>query len=460
NFPERTRKLEISYAETVAPMLVANCMPCHRNGGIAPWAMTSHAMVRGFAPMIREVVRTKRMPPWHADPHIGAFKDARVLTLEQTRNLVHWIEAGAQRGEGPDPLEEAAKREWLDWPMGEPDLIVDIPAFQLPATGVIDYQYPIVPSGLEEGVWVRAAQVLPGDRSVVHHVIAGFGTGERISGAAVFRNHLATYAPGVEPERYPEDSGIYVPGGAHFVFQMHYTTSGRATTDASRLGLYFADEAPRYYLRHRAMIDPTIRIPPHVKRHSDSVYYLFDRDVVLYGLFPHAHYRGRASGFKAIYPDGREEDLLSVPRYDFNWQRFYDFERPKALPAGTRLVHTTTWDNSAQNPANPDPEREVPWGLQSWDEMLYGGFTFRYVGEDPKAPFNDRRAAVIAQMMGYLDVDQNGKLERGELGPRLERAIGERFDAFDRDGDAALSGMELLAMRRTLMRFGPEFGGL
>ncbi len=463
NFPERGPRehASISYAETIAPLLVENCVPCHREGGIGPWAMTSYAMVHGFAPMIREVIRTQRMPPWHADPHIGDFKDDRGLSVAQMQTLVHWIEAGAPRGDGRDPLEDAAKRKWIDWPLGQPDLIVEIPVFDVPATGVIDYQYPVVASGLKEGVWVQATQVLPGDRSVVHHVIAGFDTGDRIRGSAVFRNHLATYAPGVEPHRYPEDSGIYVPAGAHFVFQMHYTPSGKATTDASRVGLYFVHEPPTHFLRHRAMIDPTIRIPAHAKAHTDSVYYLFQRDVVLYGLFPHAHYRGRASSFTAIYPDGREERLLSVPRYDFNWQRFYDFTEPKALPAGTRLVHTTTWDNSAQNPANPDPAREVTWGLQSFDEMLYGAFTFRYVGEDPSAPIDDRRIAVVAQMMGYLDTDQDGKLVFTELGPRLRRMLAGRFDEFDLNGDGALDGMEVLGMRRTLMRFGgPEFGGL
>ena len=462
NFPDRRREEHenISYSETIAPLLVENCVACHRKGGIAPWAMTSHTMVHGFAPMIREVVRTKRMPPWHADPHVGAFKADRSLTVAETQTLVHWIEAGATRGDGSDPLEAAARRQWIDWPLGEPDLIIDMPAFTVPATGVIDYQYAVVPSGLKEGVWVLATQVLPGDRSVVHHALAGFDTGERISAGAVFRNQLASYAPGVEPARYPEDSGIYVPAGSHFVFQMHYTTSGKATLDASRLGLYFADDPPRHLLRHRAMIDPTLRIPANTKSHSDSAYYLFDRDVVLYGLFPHAHYRGRALSFKAVYPNGREELLLSVPRYDFNWQRFYDFEVPKMLPAGTRLVHSTTWDNSRQNPANPNPDREVPWGLQSWDEMLYGGFTFRYVGEDPAAPINDRRSAVVAQMMGYLDVDQDGELVLTELGPRMRQFLAERFDEFDRNGDGGLNGAEVLGMRGALMRIAPEFGGL
>ena len=463
NFPARKRgeQASASYSRTIAPLLVENCVPCHRKGGIGPWAMSSYAMVQGFAPMMREVIRTKRMPPWHADPHIGEFKDARTLSVAETQTLVHWIEAGAPRGEGPDPLEDAAKQKWIDWPLGEPDLIVDIPAFEVPSTGVIDYQYPVVPSGLKEGVWVRASQVQPGDRSVVHHVIAGFDTGDRISGSAVFRNHLATYAPGVEPEHYPQDSGIFVPAGAHFVFQIHYTPAGKATTDASRVGIYFAKEPPTHFLRHRAMIDPTIRIPAHSKTHTDSVYYAFEREVVLYGLFPHAHYRGRASSFTAVYPDGREEPLLSVPAYDFNWQRFYDFTEPKLLPAGTRLVHTTTWDNSAQNPANPDPAREVPWGLQSSDEMLYGAFTFRYVGEDPAAPMNDRRIAVAAQMMGYLDTDQDGKLVLAELGPRMQRLLAARFDEFDRNGDGGLDSAEVLGMRRALMRIGgPEFGGL
>ena len=371
----------VSYAHDIAPMLVDNCVTCHREGGIGPWAMTGYDMVRGFAPMIREVVRTKRMPPWHADPVHGTFVNDRSLSTAEVQKLVHWIEAGAPRGDGPDPL-ATLDVEWPDWAIGEPDLIIDIPAFDVPATGVVEYQYQRVVNPLDHDVWVRATEILPGDRAALHHVITTFrnrnadgdGFGRRGGG-------LGGYVPGAEPRDAPENTGTLLPAGAQIIFQMHYTPYGKAVTDRSKLGLYFHDEPPKHRLANAVLMNTRIRIPPNTKSHSEFAERTFDRDVLLYSLLPHAHYRGKASEFRAFYPDGSEELLLSVPNYDFNWQTTYVLEEPKVLPAGTRVVHTTWWDNSAQNPANPDPNREVPWGRQSWDEMLFGSLRYRDLDE-------------------------------------------------------------------------------
>ena len=372
----------VSYADDIAPMLVDNCVTCHRAGGIGPWAMTDYNMVRGFAPMIREVVRTKRMPPWHADPVHGSFANDRSLATEDVRKLVHWIEAGAPRGDGPDPL-ASLDVEWPDWGLGEPDLVLDIPAFDVPATGVVEYQYQRVLNPLDHDVWVRATEILPGDRAALHHVITTFrnpnqdGTGfERRGGG------LGGYVPGAETRGAPEGTGTLLPAGAMIIFQMHYTPYGKSVTDRSKLGIYFHDEPPKHRLANAVLMNTRIRIPPNTKSHSEFAERTFKRDVLLYSLLPHAHYRGKASEFRAFYPDGGEELLLSVPNYDFNWQTTYVLEEPKVLPAGTRVVHTTWWDNSAQNPANPDPNREVPWGRQSWDEMLFGSLRFRYLDDE------------------------------------------------------------------------------
>ena len=372
----------VSYAEDIAPMLIDNCVTCHREGGIGPWAMTGYNMVRGFAPMIREVVRTKRMPPWHADPAHGVFTNDRSLSTDEIRKLVHWVETGAPRGDGPDPL-ATLDAEWPDWGLGEPDLIVDIPAFDVPATGVVEYQYQRVVNPLDRDVWVRATEILPGDRAALHHVIATFrhpkpdGTGFGRRGGG-----LGGYVPGAESRGAPENTGTFLPAGAQLIFQMHYTPYGKAVTDHSKFGLYFHDSPPRHRLANAVLMNTRIRIPPNTKWHSEFAEQTFDRDVLLYSLLPHAHYRGTASEFRAFYPDGGEELLLSVPNYDFNWQTTYVLEEPKVLPAGTRVVHTTWWDNSAQNPANPDPNREVPWGRQSWDEMLFGSLRLRYLDDE------------------------------------------------------------------------------
>ena len=392
-----TGSVDLSYSRDIAPILQANCVTCHRQGGIGPWAMTGYDMVRGFAPMIREVIRTRRMPPWHADSQYGHFSNDRSLDAEDIRALVHWVEAGAPRGEGPDPL-ASDDRKWPEWQLGKPDLVLDIPAFDVPATGVVAYQYQRIRNPLDRDVWVRGTEIVPGDRAALHHVITSFAVldpaqkkrdgdtnalGNAADGRATRRGGgLGGYVPGSVAEAFPDGTGTLLPAGAVLIFQMHYTPYGKAVTDRSKLGLYFHDEPPRHRLASAVLMNRKIRIPAHAKAHSDMAERTFDRDVLVYDLLPHAHYRGKASEFRAFYPDGREEVLLSVPSYDFNWQTSYLLEEPKVLPAGTRVVHTTWWDNSAQNPANPDPNREVPWGLQSWDEMLFGAIGFRYLDED------------------------------------------------------------------------------
>ena len=389
DFPELARRAEhknISYAKTIAPMLNDNCVSCHREGGIGPWAMTDYNMVRGFSLMIREVVRTQRMPPWHADPHVGEFSNDRSLSNDEIRTLVHWVEAGAPRGEGADLLAENSQ-SWPIWAMGEPDVIIDIPPEDVPASGVVDYKYKMVTNPLDKDVWVKAAEIIPGDRSVLHHVITSFGELET-EGRRAGRlkrgtgGGLGGYVPGAEGKPFPDDTGILLPAGATIEFQMHYTPAGLATTDTSRMGLYLHEEPPEHKLDNMVLLNPRILIPAGAPNHSEVMVRTFDQDVLVYSLLPHAHYRGKASEFVAHFPDGTQETLLSVPRYDFNWQTNYDLKEPRFLPAGTKMVHRTWWDNSARNPANPDATRDVPWGQQSWDEMLFGSVRYRVVEAD------------------------------------------------------------------------------
>ena len=255
---------------------------------------------------------------------------------------------------------------------------------------MIDRIFYVVANTLGRDVWVRATDIIPGDRTVVHHVIVGIydpKLPERQRMISMSSPSLGAYVPGNGPTLYPQDTGVLVRADESFAFQMHYTSSGKATHDATRFGLYFRDAAPTYEFKTVALANPNIKIPPNTKEHAETIAQQFPRDIILYRLTPHAHFRGHASQFTAIYPDGREELLLSVPKYDFNWQTTYTFATPKQIPAGTKIVHTTVYDNSSQNPANPDPNRTVPWGEQSFDEMLYGVVQFREltpVGADVK----------------------------------------------------------------------------
>jgi hypothetical protein len=382
--PERERRTEhaqISYEKTIAPMLTEHCVACHREGGIAPWQMSSYDMVRGFSPMIREVVRTKRMPPWHADPHYGVFSNDRSLTNEQTKLLVHWIEAGSPRGTGADPL-LSVKKDWPLWSLGQPDLVVNLPKFEVPATGVIPYQMWTVENPLDHDVWVRAVDFQPGARSNLHHIIATIGGEMAADGKRDTDGSLADYVPGSEPLQIPPESGILLKKGAKFGFQAHYTVNGKEATDVTQMGLYFMDKPPQYRYRAAIMANPRISIPANTKAYSNDATHTFDREVLVYSLHPHAHFRGFAAEFVAKYPDGHEEVLLNVPKYEFNWQTTYVLKTPIVLPAGTAVRYTMVYDNSTQNKANPDPNRVVPWGQQTWDEMLFGVIRFRYLTLD------------------------------------------------------------------------------
>ena len=402
NFPEREHKdvhAKISYSETIAPLLSEKCVACHRPGGVGPWAMTSYDMVRGFAPMIREVIRTKRMPPWHADPRYGHFVGDRSLTAEQIKTMVHWIEAGAPRGDGPDPLATQDKT-WSEWTMGKPDLIVEVPAYNVPATGVVSYQYPHAPNPLGRDVWIRGIEIIPGDRAVNHHVLAGIDDPKSTRSFIEQIGGLGSYAPGRNAAPYPEDTGILLRKEASFRFQVHYTPNGKATTDVTRIGLYFYDKVPKHSLQMTLIADTTLTIPANTKAYSGSLSHVFDRDVLLYSLLPHAHLRGSAAKFTAHYPNGREEILLSVPKYDFNWLSVYFLQSSKLLPKGTRVVFDMTWDNSAQNPLNPDPNKIVRWGDQTWEEMNVGWLRYRDADDSDRARLErvDGRTAATAAM--------------------------------------------------------------
>jgi hypothetical protein len=368
----------VSYAHHIAPALQRYCVSCHSPGNIAPWSMTSFDVVKDYAPAIKNEVLLNRMPPWHADPHYGKFANDMSLPDDLRAKLVQWIDAGAPRGDGPDPLAENPPPPPPDWPLGPPDHILSLEPQTLPATGEIDYQYFFLPSPIQNNAWLRAAVVRPGNRKVVHHclVFAGTTLAELIDTQGGLRGYFASYVPGAEQRPYPEGTGKLLKKGTTFVFQMHYTTTGEPETDQTQIGLYLAPSPPALELKTSAAYTTSLDIPPGAKEYERQAEFTFVRSVWLYELSPHMHYRGAWFNFQAVYPDGSREMLLSVPKYEFDWQTLYRLTAPKRLPAGTRIICRGAFDNSPQNLYNPDPTARVRFGLQSWDEMFIGYFNF------------------------------------------------------------------------------------
>jgi hypothetical protein len=385
-------KSEVSYSKDVAPILAANCARCHREGGIAPFAMNSHAIVKGFSPMIREVLLTKRMPPGQIDPHVGKFKNSYTLTPEQMQTVVHWIEAGAKQDGAADPL---AQLTWpaTKWAFGEPDLVVKVPQQKIPATGVLDYIRVDVPiEGLDRDRYVRASQYVAGDRTVLHHTLNDLvppGTragGSFLGGGDPNEARITPYIPGAEPLVEPLNTGGLLKKGSSLALQLHYTTNGKATTDASEIGIWFypEDQPPAERMSGQCACIFTRGwnpIPPFDADHEMKQTVTVPKDAHIYGLQPHMHFRGKRMRFYAEFPDGRKEELLNIAKYNYNWQMLYEPEEPMFVPAGTKITAVAAFDNSKQNKYNPDPSRKVPWGQQSWDEMFFGAVTYKYVDQ-------------------------------------------------------------------------------
>ena len=385
NFSMRESHLAITpdYATEIAPIIAEQCASCHREGGIGPFAMDSHLMLQGWSPMIREVLLTKRMPPTQVDPYIGHFSNARYISDLDLQRLVHWIDAGAPRGGSDiDPLTELQFPDRREWQLGEPDFIVKAPTHEIPATGVLDYINIEVELPFEEDKWVRAVQYIAGDEAVLHHLLSYVTApreavqGESPVAINASPRFLEGYAPGkVDAITFPQNTGVYIPQGHNLAMQFHYTPNGRATVDETLLGLYMHDDPPDYE-NFTQSVSGMFRIPPFAGNHAASAEYVFAEDVVVTGLRPHMHFRGKDMKLSAELPDGSITELLSVPNYSYAWQPTYALEEPVNLPAGTMVHVTGTFDNSEYNPANPDPTKELTFGLQSWDEMFIGYWTY------------------------------------------------------------------------------------
>jgi mono/diheme cytochrome c family protein/peroxiredoxin len=449
DFPHRNQAVaqNITYVHDIAPIVEQKCVTCHQPGGIGPMPLTSYEKIKAFSPMIREVIRTQRMPPWRADPGVGTFHDDKSLSPDQIKTMVHWIEAGAPRGTGVDTL-AATKFQVAEWPLGKPDLVLDIPAHEIPASGIVDYQHPWVANPLKEDKWVRASTIKVENRQGVHHILTGYLTDVPKPGEQAFEEKwgasMGGYAVGAESEIDPKNVGTLLPAGGAIGFQNHYTPYGKDVTEHSQLALYFYDKKPPLMMHNVAIANPNIMIPANTEAHQEVAYVVFPKDAILYSAFPHAHYRGASSSLTIRYPDGKEKILVALPKYDFNWQRDYTFETPVKVPAGSWLINKTTYDNSKRNPANPDPNRIVPWGDQSSDEMLYTALRYRWVDEtsaDPKPQYD--AALRASRLIGMLDSNLDGKVEYSELRGKLGEALKSKFALLDKNHDGGLDMAEL-----------------
>ena len=379
------------YEADIAPIIEENCASCHRESGIAPFAMDSYSMIRGWSPMIREVVMTKRMPPGQIDPHIGSFENDMLLADSEQQTLLHWIEAGAPRDGTTDPLAHLFWPE-SEWAFGEPDLIIDIPPQEIPATGVLDYYNVVVDVDLEEDRWVRASQYVPGDRTVLHHTLHSIippgatRGGSLLGGDDQDRPGIAPYIPGQAPRMEPPNTGGLLRAGTKIAMQMHYTTTGRAAVDESRIGVWFypKDFVPQERTSGACACHFTstwVNIPPYDPDYEMTQSIVIDDDAYVYSFTPHMHFRGKRMRFYATFPDGTTEEMLNIANYNYNWQLAYTLKEPRFVPAGTKFTAVGAFDNSEQNQMNPDPSRSVPWGLQSMDEMFFGAVDWKYVDQ-------------------------------------------------------------------------------
>jgi hypothetical protein len=405
-----------TFSKDVAPIMYQKCVTCHRPGEIAPMSFITYQNVRPWARSIREKVLAREMPPWDADPQHGKFRNDRSLTEREIDTIVKWANAGARQG---DPAEMPALPKYpAGWQIGTPDIVFEMPVeYQIPADGTIDYQYFEVPTNFKEDRWMQAGEVRAGDPEHVHHIIVSViepekntrpnvvsirpifsegqaaaprpqrAAGERTPSEQTSRRAsaimLVNWAVGEDAPIYEPGTAKRIPAGSTLQFQVHYTTNGAPSKDRSRIGLIFAKEPPTREIRTGTIANPLFALPPGASNHQVEAEATFSDDVKVWTMHPHMHLRGKDMTYTAIYPDGRREILLSVPKYDFGWQTDYWLAQPLSLPKGSKIHVVAHFDNSTGNPNNPDPAATVRWGDQTWEEMMIGFFTYTVEGRGP-----------------------------------------------------------------------------
>ncbi len=403
-----------TFSKDVAPIFHARCAGCHRPKNIAPMSLLDYKSARPWAKAIRESVSTRKMPPWFADPHFGKFSNDARLSEHEIATIRDWVDAGAPEG---NPSDLPAPPKFVEgWQLGKPDLVVDIGEDHVVTPGEDAYEHFTVPTNFKQGIWIRAAEIKPGNREVVHHVhvllvqndmskMVAASTGNmpalsqfllkegklsRIRMDAPVVNDacaesapelpfltgaqegsLTAFLPGRPPDVFPEGSAKWAPPGAKLEFVIHYARiSGKPQTDRTSVGFYLAPGPPQQVMRRMDLRNFFMKIPAGEGNHEVTRCYTFEKDKLLLSFTPHMHYRGKDMTYELVRPNGKREILMRVPRYDFNWQLVYRLKEPVLVEKGSRLIVTAHYDNSPNNKANPDATQPVRWGDKSEEEMM------------------------------------------------------------------------------------------
>jgi hypothetical protein len=380
-----------TFYRDIQPILQTHCQECHRAGEIGPMPLSTYKEVRHWAASIKESVLLRKMPPWFADPHFGRFSNDRSLSAEQIELIRSWADDGAPEG---NPKDAPAAPKFIEgWNIPVPDVVLRMPKpFAIPAAGKVDYQYIVMPTNFTEDRWVQMAETRPSDRSVVHHMVVFVRppeskwlreaqpgvpfvpaeTGSLLNIGGGGSEILTVYTPGMVPDVWKPNQGKLIRAGSDLVLQVHYTPKGKATEDQTKIGFVFAKEAPTERIRSISVANTQFVIPPGDADFEVDGQTRIRADAKLVSLFPHMHLRGKDFEYRAVYPTGETSVLLRVPNYNFNWQLAYKPAEPITLPAGTRIECTAHFDNSPNNPGNPDATATVKFGEQSWEEMMVG----------------------------------------------------------------------------------------
>ena len=446
-----------TYHGNIERLVQRHCLECHRDGGVGPFALDTYKDIVAHAPMIKDVVERGVMPPWFAatgsEDQISPWANDRSLAKAEKSELLTWLASDRPLG---DPKDAPAPRKFAgEWTIGQPDLIVQLPEpMKIKAQGTMPYQFVTAETTLTEDRWVQGYEIVPTDRSVVHHVIVNVhakGSGRIRDREEGIGGYWAAYVPGNTLQVYPPGFARKLPAGAVVSFQIHYTPNGKATQDQMRMGLIFAKEEPKYIVETLALADRDLNIPAGDANHIESFSRRLPRDINVLAYMAHMHVRGKSFQYQLTTADGKSETLLDIPHYDFNWQLRYDYAQPRVIPAGSTVKVTAVFDNSTNNPANPDPTRTVGWGPQTFDEMMIGYVEAYRSLSDPAdtsaAEFSEPRPGfVLGALFKRMDSNGDGQLTGDEI-PEAQKARLMRLDS-DKDGGISLEEAKRLRLPR------------
>jgi mono/diheme cytochrome c family protein len=364
----------VTFSKDVAPIFYNHCVECHRPTMFAPMSLLTYEDARPWARAIKQRVLSREMPPWGADPAIGHFRNDSRLSQSDIDMIVAWVDGGAQKGNDADLPSRPHFAE--GWTIGEPDVVLTMTEpYHIPARGTIPYQYIRIPVDFSEDRWLKAIEIRPGSRAHVHHVIAYTqAKGGSLSENPLGRTNIGGTTPNKPGVVFGDGIARLLRANSEIVLQMHYTTNGTEADDRTSVALIFAKEPPKKMLRGGMALNLRFQIPAGAPNHEVRAVQTFNEDTILTSMTPHMHSRGKDMTYTAHYPDGRSETLLSVPKYNFDWQLTYQLAEPKSLPTGTTLEVIAHFDNSPNNKSNPDPTAVVRWGDQTWEEMMIGFF--------------------------------------------------------------------------------------